>query len=369
MIVVINHLKFGGESIMNNVTLLGIDLAKNVFQLHGANNKGKAVLKKRISRSSLLNCIANIQPCNIYMEACGSANYWGREFIKLGHKVELINPRYVKPYVKRNKNDANDAAAIVSAARDPEMRFCGVKTEHQQDIQSTHRIRSRAIQQRTALSNQVRGLLAEYGIIIPKGINNTRKHLPKILEDNENSLSSLMLGNILDLYEDLQHLDKKIARYDEKIEMLFENSERSKQLIDIPGIGKLGATILTSILGNGSAFKNGRHFAAFLGLVPKQHSSGEKKKLLGISKGGDTYTRTLLIHGARSVLLRVDKKADAQSIRLKNLKDRCGYNKTAVALANRMARIAWALVHDNSEYNPKHKPKKINAGSLASALV
>lgn len=342
---------------MNNITSLSIDLAKNVFQLHGTDKTGKAILKKKITRRKLLEFIVNMPSCNIYMEACGSANYWGREFGKLGHKVKLINPKYVKPYVKRNKNDRNDAEAIAVAARDPDMRFCTVKTETQQDMQSVHRIRRLLIQQRTSTANQIRGLVAEYGITIPQGISYINTHMAVILSDNPKNMGPLMLICLKELYDHFQELDTKIAFYDEQISALFKNNVTCKKLAEIPGIGKLGATILASILGNGSAFKNGRHFAAFLGLVPRQHSSGGKERLSGISKGGDTYVRTLLIHGGRAVLRWIDKSESKQSMWLKKLIERRGANKAAVALANKIARIAWAVVHDNCDYDPNYKPK------------
>lgn len=341
---------------MSNVTSLAIDLAKNVFQLHGTDTKGKIVLKKKISRVKLLEFVVNLKPCNIYMEACGTANYWGRQFKKYGHKVKLINPRYVTPYVKRNKNDANDAAGIAAAARDPDMRFCEVKTEEQQDMQSVHRIRSLLIQQRTALANQIRGLLAEYGISIPKGIYYVPSELSNILGNNPNNLKGLIFSCLMELHERFNYLDKQIAHYSKKIETLFKSNEACQRLEKIPGIGVLGATILASILGNGAGFKNGRHFAAFLGLTPRQHSSGGKERLLGISKGGDTYIRTLLIHGARSVLPHAGKKIDKQSKWLCSLIERRGYNKATIALANKTARIAWAIIKDCSKYNTNHKP-------------
>ncbi len=343
---------------MNNVTLLAIDLAKTVFQLHGTDAYGKAIIKKRVNRKKLSEFMVNLKPCDVYMEGCSSANYWGRQFKKYGHKVKLINPKYVKPYVKRNKNDKNDSIAIASAARDPEMRFGEVKTEEQQDVQSTHRIRSQLIHQRTALANSARGLLAEYGIAISQGINNLRKNLPEILGENKYNLNYLMLINIQEMYEDLVHLDKKIKRYNNLIEDIFEKNEECKKLAGIPGVGKLGATILASVLGNGAGFKNGRHFAAFLGLVPRQHSSGNKQKLLGISKGGDTYIRTILIHGARAVLRVVEKKTDRQSDWLKNLKARSNAKVSAVAMANKMARVAWAIVKENCSYQPDYMPNK-----------
>jgi transposase len=341
---------------MSNVTLLAIDLAKNNFQLHGTDAYGKNIINKKISREKLPQFMANLNPCNVYMEGCSSANYWGRQFKEFGHKVKLINPKYVKPYVKRNKNDKNDSIAIASAARDPEMTFGEVKTEEQQDIQSTHRIRSHLVSQRTSLVNMIRGLLSEYGIVAAKGVDNIRKCLPKILGNNEYDLNHLMLVNLQGLYESLIRLDEQLKKYDNLIEYIFKGSETCKRLEKIPGVGKLGSTILAAALGNGAGFKNGRHFAAFLGLVPKQYSSGNKEKLLGISKGGDTYIRTILIHGARALLTYADKKSDNNSIWLKNLKARSGSNIAAVAMANKIARTAWALVHEDCEYNPSYKP-------------
>jgi transposase len=344
---------------MSNVTSLAIDLAKNVFQLHGTDIKGKAILKKKISRIKLLEFMTNLPPCSVFMEACGSSNYWGRKFENLGHKVKLIHPKYVKPYVKRNKNDVNDAAGIAAAARDPDMRFCNIKTESQQDMQSVHRIRSLLIQQRTALVNQIRGLLAEYGIIAAKEIANIRKVLVDVLGNNPNNMSALILTCIVELKTTLGEFDKKIEFYDSKIEELFAGNDTCKRLEKIPGIGILSATILASVLGNGSSFKNGRHFAAFLGLVPKQHSSGGKEVILGISKGGDTYIRTLLIQGAKAVLRWVDKKEvlknDKLRTWLKNLKVRTHGNIAAVALANKIARISWAVVYENTGYNSNYK--------------
>jgi len=342
---------------MSNITLLAVDLAKNIFQLHGIDAKGKAILKKKIkSREQFVEFIAKLKPCDIYMEACGSSNYWGRKFIKFGHNVKLINPKYVKPFVKRNKNDANDAEAIATAAEAHNMSFCNVKTEEHQDIQSTHRIRSLLVERRTALANQIRGLLAEYGVVMAKGNAKVRRMLPEILGSNPYDMSALMLSNIDVLYNEFLHLDKQIDIYNKRIEEIFKGNETCQKLATIPGVGVLGATILASILASGSSFKNGRHFAAFLGLTPKQHSSGGKENLLGISKGGDTYTRTLLIHGGRAALLWVSKKTDKRSIWAKNLVMRAGKNKTAVALANKIARTAWALVHENTEYDPNHKP-------------
>lgn len=353
---------------MSNVTSLAIDLAKNFFQLHGTDATGKAVLKKKISREKLLEFVVSLKPCNIYMEACGSSNYWGRKFIEIGHTVKLINPKYVKPYVKRNKNDANDAAAIAAAARDPDMRFCNVKTEAQQDVQSLHRIRSLLMQQRTALINQIRGLLSEYGIILAKGATNVRKNLPEILSSNKNNMCELIISSLDSLYNYLVKLDNQVDEFTAKIEKIAKSNETCQLLATIPGVGVLGCTILASMLGNGALFKNGRHFAAYLGLTPKQHSSGGKERLLGISKAGDTYARTLLIHGARSVLLWINKyseKRDINTAWIRSILIRKGKNKAAVALANKIARTAWALVHTNKAYIMNYNK---NAGSLATAL-
>ncbi|MBU4270234.1 IS110 family transposase [Candidatus Dependentiae bacterium] len=351
---------------MKDVTSLSIDLAKNVFQLHGTDKKGNAVLKKKVSRTKLFEFMVNLNSCNIYMEGCATANYWGREFQKCGHKVKLINPKYVKPYVKRNKNDANDAAAISSASRDPEMRFGEVKTQDQQDMQSMHRFRGLLVRQRTELANQIRGVLSEYGISISQGINNLKTEVKLILagtadHPHANKLTSELLECLQENHKHLKELDEKVAFYDKKLLSLFKNNEVCQRLETIPGIGVLGATVLASTLGNGGGFKNGRHFAAFLGLTPKQHSSGGKAKLLGISKGGDTYTRTLLIHGARAVLAASSKKNDKLSLWLKRLQIQRGYNKAAVALANKLARIACMVVKEGNKYDLNYKPRFLKA--------
>ena len=354
---------------MNNVTSLAIDVAKNIFQIHGTDVRGKAVLKKKISREKLLEFIANLPKCNIYMEACGTSNYWGRKIEELSHKVQLIHPKYVKPYVKRNKNDKNDAEGIAAASRDPDMRFITVKTEAQQDMQSVHRIRSLLIHQRTAIANQLRGILAEYGKAIPQGIYQVSKHVAEALKDNTQNMGELIRNCLEKQYEYFKKLDEEIDFYDKKIKTISENNIVCKKLKKIDGIGQLTATILEAVLGNGAAFKNGRHFSAFLGLVPRQHSSGGKEHLLGISKYGDTYIRTLLVHGARTVLYHTKGKVDKQSMWLKNLAMHKGNNVAAVALANKMARIAWAVVHGDIEYDRNYKPEFKSGKTIAGSLV
>jgi transposase len=333
-----------------SISSLGIDLAKNVFQLHGTNDLGKVVLTKRLSRAKLPKFVAKLSPCLIGMEACGSANYWARKFKSFGHEVKLISPQFVKPYVKTNKNDFNDAEAICEAVTRPNMRFVPIKKVSQQDMQSLHRIRSQLIQSRTAKANQVRGLLAEYGIVIPKDIHNVRKMLPIILEDVENELSCLMRRELHNLYTDLLNLDNRIEKEEIAIKEIYNSNESCKRISEIEGIGMLTATAVVSAIGDPSTFKNGRAFSAWLGLVPKQSSSGNKQMLLGISKRGDKYLRSLLVHGARSVVYRANSKSDKRSIWISELKKRRGANKTCVAVANKNARIIWAVLSKNEEY-------------------
>ncbi len=332
------------------VKLLAIDIAKNIFQLHGIDEKGKGILKKTVKRIELAKYIANFPAGVIVMEACGGANAWARRFQKLGHEVKLISPQFVKPFVKTNKNDANDAKAIAEAASRPDMRFVPIKGLDQQDIQSIHRIRERLIKQRTALANQIRGLLAEYGEVIPKGIAQIKKSIFSILENAENELTFICRELCSELYEELLILEKRIKIYDKKIQTIFNQNSLCQKLEEIEGVGILTATAILTVLSDPKLFENGRHFAAFLGLVPKQHSSGGKQKLLGISKREDSYLRQLLVHGARSALMRADKKTDSRSLWLQQLKLRAGANKTAVALANKNARIIWALVANDSMY-------------------
>ena len=325
---------------------LGIDIAKRVFQLHGVNAKGKVVLKKRLNREALSSFMANLPSCTIGMEACSGSNYWARKFKSYGHKVHLMSPQYVKPYVKTNKTDANDA--ICEAATRPSMRFVSIKSAEQQDIQSLHRYRQRVVEERTALANQIRGLLTEYGIVIPQGIGFLRKKLPEILEEEDGDITSLSREIFSQLYEDLKEIDKKIKGLDKRIEILCQQSENCQRLAQIEGIGPLTATALVSAIGDISVFKNGRHLAAWLGLVPREYSSGNKRMLLGISKRGDRYLRTLLIHGARAFISFGKRK----TVWLENLIKRCGKQKAYVALANKNARVVWALLAKQTEYKP-----------------
>jgi transposase len=333
-----------------NVTTLGIDLAKSVFQLHGVDSTGKAVLKKRLNRSEFLPYIAQLSKCTIIMEACGSSSYWSRQFNKLGHEVKLISPQYATPFVKSNKNDANDAQAIVEAGTRPSMNFVAPKTIEQQDIKSIHRIRERLIKNRTAASNQIRGLLMEYGIVIAQGIRNVRKRIPEILEDAENELTFLMRNLISDAYDDLCLLDDRIKECDKHLETIFNNNTTCQKLAKIEGIGPICATAILASVGDATVFKNGRQMSAWLGLVPKQRSSGNKTRMLSISKRGDCYLRKILIHGARSTVYRSKNKEDHRSQWVAKVAARRGSNKACVALANKNVRIAWAVMVSDSDY-------------------
>jgi len=335
---------------MKKINVLGIDLSKNVFQLHGVDKDGKAVLRKKISRKQLALLISNLPPCLIGMEACGGAHFWAREFIKLGHEVRLMAPQFVKPYVKTNKNDAADAEAICEAVTRPNMRFVPIKNVEQQDIQSLHRIRERLIVNQTALANEIRGLLHEYGIIMPQGHHQIRKLLPEIIEDANNQLTGMSRSFIFSLLEEFIEIQKEVKKYNDKIEDIFKTNENCQRIEKVPGVGPVTATAIVASVGNGKAFKNGRQMSAWMGLVPKQNSSGGKEKLLGISKRGDKYLRRLLIHGARAVLYQVELKEDPKSLWLKNLIKTRGFNKACVALANKNARTIWAILSSGENY-------------------
>ena len=332
------------------ITVLGIDLAKSSFQLHGVDENGNTVLKKKLSRSKLTAFIATLPPCLIGLEACGGAHHWVRTFSDFGHAVKMIAPQFVKPYVKSNKNDAVDAEAICEAVQRPNMRFVPSKSIEQQDIQCVHRIRSLLVGRRTAQANQIRGLLIEYGIIIPQGINQLRKAIPCILEDADNKLSAYFRELLRELYEEIVHFDERIEAVEVKLKVISEQNEDCKRLLTIPGVGLLTATALIAAIGDISVFKSGRELAAWLGLVPRQHSSGGKQNLLGISKRGDTYLRTLLIHGGRSVVRVAHKHQDKRNQWIGDIKQRRGENISNVAVANKNARIVWALLTKKQDY-------------------
>ena len=333
-----------------DISVVGIDIAKRVFHLVGMDQRGKIVMRKRCSRGEVLPLLANLGPTTIGMEACGGAHYWARCLREQGHEVKLMAPQFVKPYVKSNKNDMRDAEAIAEAVTRPSMRFVPVKDVAQQDIQALHRVRERLVTARTALVNEMRGLLAEYGIVLPQGLAKFRQALMSTLEAEHTKLTPLGQELFHKLFGELGKLDAELAYYQDKLEALAQAHPVCQRLLTIPGIGPLTATALLAAVGDAGVFKNGRQFAAWLGLVPKQYSTGGQTRLLGISRRGDSYIRKLLIHGARATLRWARTKADRRSQWIRGLLDRRGWNRTAVAVANKNARIVWALLSRGGIY-------------------
>jgi len=334
------------------ITSLGIDLAKSVFHLWGVDANGKRILKKMVCRDKLREEMIQIPPCLVGLEACGGAHYWAREFQKMGHTVKLISPQFVKPYVKSNKSDFNDAEAICEAVTRPNMRFVPVKGAAQQDIQMLHRMRSLMIKSRTAIINQIRGLLAEYGILLPRSSKKVAEGLLEVLGTEDDRLSPLAREGFTELKGQLLDLEKKIKEQDLRISRHFSKHPVVKTLLEVPGIGILTATALLAALSDPRVFKNGRHFSAWLGLVPRQHSSGGKNVLLGISKRGDEYLRTLLIHGGRAVVrsAALQKTPTKRTQWVLDLAERRGFNVACVAVANKNARIVWSLLAKGEAY-------------------
>ena len=325
------------------ITTIGIDLAKNVFQIHGANGSGKPVLRKQLRRDQVSAFFANLPPCLIGMEACGSAHYWARKLQEFGHTVRLMAPQFVKPYVKSNKNDAADAEAICEAVTRPTMRFVPIKNIEQQSVLALHRVRQGFVKARTAQANQIRGLLAEYGIVVPQGISHITTGVPALVEQAGDGLPGVFRHLMTRLLEHFKELDRQVGEIEVQIKLWHCNNEATRRLEAIPGVGPLTATAMVASIGDAKNFDNGRQLAAWLGLVPRQHSSGGKNNLLGMSKRGDSYLRTMLIHGARSVIYRVRQRPDAQGW-LAKLVARRNANTAAVAMANKTARTIWALL-------------------------
>lgn len=328
---------------------IGIDLAKNVFQVHGVNEFGKVVLKKQIKREQMAAFFANMPPTLIGMEACGSAHHWARKLQSMGHTVKLMAPQFVKPYVKTNKNDMADAEAICEAVTRPNMRFVPVKNVEQQSVLALHRVRQGFVKARTAQANQIRGLLSEFGLIVAQGMSHVTQRVPELIEDASNELPGQFRLLIERLLEHLKELDRQATAIEAQIQAWHRQSDLSTRLEKIPGIGPITASAMIATIGDAKNFDSGRQVAAWLGLVPRQHSSGGKSNLLGISKRGDCYLRTLLIHGARSVILASKRKADKNGW-LHELLQRRNHNVAAVALANKNARTVWALLAHDREF-------------------
>jgi transposase len=333
---------------------VGVDLAKNVFQVHGVDGREQPVWQGKYKRNRWLEeVIKRVAPgAEVGMEACAGAHHWARRLQAQGYRVKLMAPQFVKPYVKSNKTDRNDAAAICEAMSRPSMRFVEVKSVEQQDIQAVHRVRTELVAQRTSKANQIRGLIGEYGLVAPVSLGALRRALPDWLEDAENSLSDRFRRLLAGLADDLRQLDARIADLDDEIASIADSDPAVQRLLELRGVGPITATALVAALGTGNAYRRGRDFSVSLGLTPKQYSSGGKERLLGISKRGDAYLRQLLVHGARSVIRTAADKDDSLSRWLQKLLARRHANVVAVALASKTARMAWALLHYDAVYQP-----------------
>ena len=334
---------------------IGVDLAKHVFHLHGVDKYGKPVLSRQLSRGKWLPELCNMATpgTQIGMEACTGAHHWARELTKRGYVVKIIAPQFVKPFVKSNKNDANDAQAICEAMDRPNMHPVRIKTVAQQDLQAMHRIRQEIKGHRIAKGNQIRGLVAEYGLVAPQQLSALRRAIPEWLEDAENGLTYLFRELLQGLWEDLCLLDRRMDDLDQQIKRIAQQNPVARRLQQMRGVGPLIATALVATVGDGQQYRKGRDMAASLGLTPRQHSSGGKDRLLGISKRGDAYLRCLLVHGARSAIRTAKGKEDRLSRWIINLQTRRHANVVAVALANKMARMAWVLITRGEDYDPQ----------------
>lgn len=343
------------------VSTVGLDIAKQVIQVHAVDERGKPVIRKQLKRPQVLPFFANLAPCLIGIEACGGAHDWARRLSALGHTVKLMAPQFVKPYVKANKHDAAGAEAICEAVSRPSMRFVPVKNAEQQALMALHRARQGFVTERTAQANQIRGLLAEFGLVVPKGMAALTRRLPEMLEDAGNGLPGSFRALLQTLSDHLAELDRQVEDIARRIEAVHRENPLSRRLAQIPGVGPLIATALLASIGDIRGFANGRQLAAWLGLVSRQSSTGGKIRLLGISKRGDAYLRTLLIHGARSALKAARLKADEGGTWLTRLADHRHPNIAAVALANKNARIAFALLVHGRDYRPGHVPVRAAA--------
>ena len=342
------------------VTRIGLDIAKQTFELHGVDQRGRAVLRKTLRRERMLEFFTQLEPCEVALEACGGAHYWHRELSKLGHTVRLVPANKVKPYVDGNKNNAHDAAAICEASSRPSMRFVEPKTVAQQDLQALHRVREVAVHHCTLLANHMRGLLLEYGVTVGRGYPALHRALPELLGDDEQRLSRLLKQLLAQQWRMLKLHQKQVQTYDRRINCIARGETSCSALLKIEGIGPITATALVAAAGKGHQFKNGRHFSAYLGLVPGHSNTGNKTVMLPITRCGNRYLRTLLIHGARSALYAARNKDNPRSLWLQRLKARRGYNVAAVALANKNARIAWAVLRFGEAYQraKAHRPER-----------
>jgi len=337
------------------ITRVGVDLAKHVFQVHGVDAKGRQVFKRQLKRSNWLRVLnETLEPgCEIGMEACGGSHHWARELQSRGFKVKLIAPQFVKPFVKSLKNDVNDAEAVCEAISRPHMRFVPVKTAEQQDIQALHRVRDTLMRHRQAKANQIRGLVTEYGLVAPKTIVALRRAVPEWLEDGENGLSMIFRELLFGLWEDFQQLGQRVKALDKQLTVISDTHPDARRLKQLRGIGPLTATALVAQIGDGRHFRRGRQAAASLGLTPRHYGTGGKNVIYGITKRGDPYLRSLLIHGARAVVSQAKQRDDRLSRWVTELAERTHTNVAAVALANKTVRIAWAMLRHGTDYDPE----------------
>jgi transposase len=333
-------------------------LGKKVLHVTAVDERGAVVERKRLRRTRMQSYLTRLpQGCSVAMEACASAHHWARFAGRLGHDVLLMSPQYVAPYVKSNKNDVNDADAIAEASSRPGMRYVGVKSVQRQHVQQVHRARQLAVKERTAHCNQLHGFLLEYGIEAPKGVGALRRRLAEVLEDADNELCVEARALLWNLGEELRRLDKRVKEFDTQVERISREIPACQRLETIPGIGPLTSTALVAAVGDAAEFRNGRELAAWLGIVPRQHSTGGRPRLLGISKRGDRYLRYLLIHGARSALLAAGRRPDQRSRWAVEVEKRRGRNIAAVALANKNARTAWAVLTREASFDANYPPK------------
>jgi transposase len=337
---------------MTEVTTIGLDLAKRVFQVHGADGDGRPVLGKKLRRAKLMPFFADLPPCLIGMEACASAHHWARELQALGHEVRLIPPQYVRPFVKTNKNDAADAEAICEAVVRPTMRFAAVKSAEQQSVLMLHRARELLVRQRTMAINALRGHCAEFGIVVAQGAPKVEELIAIIEDSDDTRLPSLAREALGALVGQLRSAQGRIKALEARLTAWHRSSEASRRLAAIPGVGVITATALVATIGDAAQFRSGRQLSAWLGLVPRQHSSGGKDRLGRISKHGDGYIRRLLVHGARTVLRWRRAKPGTGSGWTDRLLARRPTNVVLVAMANKTARVAWALLRHERIYQP-----------------
>ena len=333
---------------MSQTVIVGVDIAKHVFHVHGSDETGRQVFSRRLRRSQVAAFFANLPPCLVGMEAGRASHHWARTIKRSGHDVKLMPPRYVKPYVKANKTDALDAEAIAEAVTRPTMRFVAVKSENQQAALMLHRLRQRFVRMRTAQANQARGFMAEFGRPVPQGVHSVLQHIEIIIAEED--VPGDLKEALREIADHVQQLSERIDRLEGRIRRAQQADDVASRLIEIPGVGPLTASAFAASVEDAGSFQSARRFASWLGLTPRQHSSGGKEKLLGISKRGDVYLRTLLIHGARSLLRSNASCPPALRAWTSGLNERRHANVATVALANKMARMIWAVMSKGERY-------------------